>query len=870
MSTFLCSDTSAAAAAERPVLRSSTADYSILERIGEGSFGKVLKCQNLKNNKTVAVKIIKDGFEDYFEHEISMLKIISVLDTDRTNLLTFYEHFMYVGYNCLAFELLEMDLYTLMKNREWESLSVKYIRPIAEQLLVALDALKGLGITHADIKPDNVMVVSGNIQELKVKLIDFGVAVKTSSMKPGLEIQPLGYRAPEVSIGLPVSEAIDVWALGCVLVYLYIGENLFSVLCEYQTMKRVSELLGLPKDDQLQAGAYTSCFFREAEEGSKWRLMTPEEYQAHNSISTEEEHYFVEFSTLDDLVNVQSGEESGEVEDREAFVDLLKQLLCLDGNERISPCQAQFHPFFSTSHLNQQETIRHHQPSLQADETSCHAPDEKSVLDDASASKSSDRDRLKLATAEADGLPPLTDLDLVSAPTPHLNEDVLDQSSDGVTGCFAAERPVLRSSTADYSILERIGEGSFGKVLKCQNLKNNKTVAVKIIKDGFEDYFEHEISMLKIISVLDTDRTNLLTFYEHFMYVGYNCLAFELLEMDLYTLMKNREWESLSVKYIRPIAEQLLVALDALKGLGITHADIKPDNVMVVSGNIQELKVKLIDFGVAVKTSSMKPGLEIQPLGYRAPEVSIGLPVSEAIDVWALGCVLVYLYIGENLFSVLCEYQTMKRVSELLGLPKDDQLQAGAYTSCFFREAEEGSKWRLMTPEEYQAHNSISTEEEHYFVEFSTLDDLVNVQSGEGSGEVEDREAFVDLLKQLLCLDGNERISPCQAQFHPFFSTSHLNQQETIRHHQPSLQADETSCHAPDEKSVLDDASASKSSDRDRLKLATAEADGLPPLTDLDLVSAPTPHLNEDVLDQSSDGVTGCFVLTHEVKGQEG
>ncbi|XP_028297878.1 homeodomain-interacting protein kinase 1-like [Gouania willdenowi] len=164
-----------------------------------------------------------------------------------------------------------------MENREWESLSVNYIRPIAEQLLVALDALKGLGITHADIKPDNVMVVSGNIQELKVKLIDFGVAVKTSSMKPGLVIQPRGYRAPEVSIGLPFSEAIDVWALGCVLVFLYIGENLFSVFCEYQMMKRVSELLGLPRDDQLQDGAYTSVFFCEAEEGSKWRLMVRNE-----------------------------------------------------------------------------------------------------------------------------------------------------------------------------------------------------------------------------------------------------------------------------------------------------------------------------------------------------------------------------------------------------------------------------------------------------------------------------------------------------------------------------------------------------------------------------------------------------------------
>ncbi|XP_028318070.1 homeodomain-interacting protein kinase 3-like [Gouania willdenowi] len=406
-----------------------------------------------------------------------------------------------MGRNCLAFEILEIDLYTLMENREWEPLSVDYCRTIAEQLLVALDALKGLGIIHTDIKPDNVMVVNRNIQELKVKLIDFGVAMKTSSMEPCLDIQPLGYRAPEVSIGLPFSEAIDVWALGCVLVFLYIGENLFSVSCEYQMMKRVSELLGLPKNDKLQAGAYTSCFFCETEEGSKWRLMTPEEYEAGNSISTKEEDHFVEFSSLDDLVNVHPGEESGEVEDREAFVDLLKQLLCLDGDERISPSQAQFHPFFSTSHLNQQETSGHHQPM--ADETSCHAADEKPVLDDASASKSSDSDTMNLATAEADSLPPLTDLDLASAPTRHLNDDVLDQSSfsrmrskvkrDNLAIADTAELSVLRSSTADYSILECMGEGNFGQVMKCQNLKNNETVAVKIIKEGFEDDLENEV-----------------------------------------------------------------------------------------------------------------------------------------------------------------------------------------------------------------------------------------------------------------------------------------------------------------------------------------------------------------------------------------
>ncbi|XP_028292881.1 homeodomain-interacting protein kinase 1-like [Gouania willdenowi] len=394
MSQFLFSGTSAAATAELQVLHSSTVDYSILECVGEGNFGKVVKCQNLSNNETVAVKIIKEGFEEDLEHEISMLKLISVLDADHTNLLKFYEHFVYMNYNCLVFEILDVDLYTLMENREWEYLSLTEIRSIAEQLLVALDSLKDLGIIHTDIKPDNVMVVSGKIQPLKVKLIDFGLAITTSSMEPGLDIQPLGYRAPEVSIGLPFSEAIDVWGLGCLLTFLYIGENLLSVSCDYQMMKRVSELLGLPKDDQLQAGVHTRSFFCEAEGSPKWRLMTPEEYEAANNIVPEEQQRFVEFSSLDDLVNVHPGEESGEAEDRKAFVDLLKQLLRLDGDERISPCQAQFHHFFTTSHLNQQETSRHYQPSSQVDNTTCPASGEESVLDQACVTESNDASRL--------------------------------------------------------------------------------------------------------------------------------------------------------------------------------------------------------------------------------------------------------------------------------------------------------------------------------------------------------------------------------------------------------------------------------------------------------------------------------------------
>ena len=62
------------------------------------------------------------------------------------------------------------------------------------QLLVALDALKGLGIMHTDIKPDNIMLVDAVNQPFRVKLIDFGLALPASAAWPGISLQPRGFR----------------------------------------------------------------------------------------------------------------------------------------------------------------------------------------------------------------------------------------------------------------------------------------------------------------------------------------------------------------------------------------------------------------------------------------------------------------------------------------------------------------------------------------------------------------------------------------------------------------------------------------------------------------------------------------------------
>ncbi|KAF7643706.1 hypothetical protein LDENG_00234930, partial [Lucifuga dentata] len=129
--------------------------------------------------------------------------------------------------------MLDLSLYDLWKKSDWLPYSLSEIRPVTHQILMALHALKRIGVIHSDIKLD-IMLVNNQDQPYKVKLIDFGVALQSSEVKRGMIVQPVPYRAPEVALGLPFTEAIDMWGLGCVIVSMYLGDSLFDGQTDYQ------------------------------------------------------------------------------------------------------------------------------------------------------------------------------------------------------------------------------------------------------------------------------------------------------------------------------------------------------------------------------------------------------------------------------------------------------------------------------------------------------------------------------------------------------------------------------------------------------------------------------------------------------------
>jgi len=83
-------------------------------------------------------------------------------------------------------------------------------------------------------------------------------------------------RAPEVLLGLPYSESIDMWSLGCVLAELYLGWPLYPGACEYDQIRYITQTQGPLPDHLLAVAAKTDRFYRrigvDAFRRTLWRL----------------------------------------------------------------------------------------------------------------------------------------------------------------------------------------------------------------------------------------------------------------------------------------------------------------------------------------------------------------------------------------------------------------------------------------------------------------------------------------------------------------------------------------------------------------------------------------------------------------------
>lgn len=87
-----------------------------------------------------------------------------------------------------------------------------------------------------------------------------------------------------------------------------------------------------------------------------WRLKTPDEHEGETGTKSKEARKYI-FNCIDDIgqVNVPTDLEGGQLlaekTDRREFIDLLKRMLTIDQERRITPAEALNHAFATLTHL---------------------------------------------------------------------------------------------------------------------------------------------------------------------------------------------------------------------------------------------------------------------------------------------------------------------------------------------------------------------------------------------------------------------------------------------------------------------------------------------------------------------------------------
>jgi len=216
--------------------------YYVRRLLGEGTFGRVLSCVDMVKREAVAVKVVKGvrRYCEYAEAEAEVLREISRCDPGgQSHCVLLREAFLHPTHHfCLVFERLGASLHDFMLKGCDRGLLAADVCSIAQQLLQCLSFLHGLRLTHTDLKCRNVMLRNPRFDvaplprakgaetrkphSSEIVVIDFGGALFAAERGDG-KIGTRHYRAPEVVIGHPWDEKVDLWSAGCLIALSYLG-----------------------------------------------------------------------------------------------------------------------------------------------------------------------------------------------------------------------------------------------------------------------------------------------------------------------------------------------------------------------------------------------------------------------------------------------------------------------------------------------------------------------------------------------------------------------------------------------------------------------------------------------------------------------
>jgi Tol biopolymer transport system component len=209
--------------------------YEIVSRIGAGGMGEVWQARDRRLDRTVAVKVLperiakREDLRARFEREAR-----AVASLNHPNICTLFDIGTQAGVGSyMVMECLEGE--TLAARIGKGAIPLDQAISFATQIADALTRAHRAGVTHRDVKPQNIMLTRDG-----VKVLDFGLAKSAPKPGPGeetltaeltIEGTVMGtpqYMAPEQFEGKEADARCDIWAFGTVLYEMVTGQKAFQ------------------------------------------------------------------------------------------------------------------------------------------------------------------------------------------------------------------------------------------------------------------------------------------------------------------------------------------------------------------------------------------------------------------------------------------------------------------------------------------------------------------------------------------------------------------------------------------------------------------------------------------------------------------
>lgn len=210
----------------------------------------------------------------------------------------------------------------------------------------------------------------------------------------------------------------------------------------------------------------------------------------------------------------------------------------------------------------------------------------------------------------------------------------------------------LAAALADRYRLDReLGQGGMATVYLAHDLKHDRDVAIKVLRDDVAQTVGAERFLREIRMAARLSHPHILPLFDSGQ-----------VDDALYYVMPVVRGESLRDRLDRermlPVADAVRIASEVAGALehahrsGVVHRDIKPDNILLQDGH-----ALVADFGIGKALESVDPetatqtGVSVGTPAYMSPEQASGEAVDGRSDIYSLGCVLYEMLVGEQPFT---------------------------------------------------------------------------------------------------------------------------------------------------------------------------------------------------------------------------